>query len=291
MSSERDYPRLSPVHLVPIAVCLLASYFFTSLIRLSRLSLPPPVITPAEEPPPTVPAQEALSQPAPYVNSIIIILIMFVAGVAIIYLLAKYKRLLRFLIYFLIGIVTFSTTTFYTTLVAVIFLPQILELWLILTILAIFLVIYSIHKGYEIPAMLASVYVASSAGSITGSSLPFWTSLVLMVAVSLYDVYAVYRGHLKNLAKEDIMLFPGLMVEFRGITVGLGDFFFYSILASFALENWGVLPSFLASVGIILGFAITIYLLRYRRILPGLPLSLILGLALALSGAYLLNTP
>ena len=284
MSAEREHPNLSPAHLVPIVICLFASYLFTSLIIMSRLSLPPPVITPVQEPPPTAPAGEALSQPAPYVNSLVIIFIMFISGIVIMYVLARYKMLLKFIIYFLIGLVTFSTTAFYTSLAAFIFTPRILELWLFLSVGAIFFVIYSIHKGYETLSMLAAVYIASSAGSITGSSLPFWTSLVLMIAVSLYDIYAVYRGYLKNLTKEDALTFPGLMVEFKGITVGLGDFFFYSILSSFALSNWGLASALLASVGIILGFTLTIYLLRYRRILPGLPLSLILGLSLALLG-------
>ncbi|HIQ29195.1 MAG TPA: hypothetical protein EYH45_01375 [Candidatus Caldiarchaeum subterraneum] len=287
MSAEREHPQLSPIHLVPIVICLLASYLFTSLIVISRLSLPPPVITPVQEPPPTVPAEEALSQPAPYINSLMIIFIMFAAGVVIIYILAKYRRLLKFIIYFLIGLVTFSTTAFYTSLIAFVFTPWILELWLFFTAGAIFFVIYSIHKGYETLAMLSAVYVASSAGSITGSSLPFWTSIVLMVAVSLYDVYIVYRGYLKNLTKEDALTFPGLMVEFKGITVGLGDFFFYSILSSFALSSWGLISALMAGVGIILGFTLTIYLLRYRRILPGLPLSLIIGLSLALLGSII----
>jgi len=272
----------SAIHMIPVIICLFMSYIFTYLIIISRLSLPKPVITPVPEPSPTAPPSEALAQPAPYINSIIIIMIMFIAGVVIIYILSKYRKLLLALIYFLIGMVTFSTTTFYLSLIALVFSPSILQVWFFIVIATIFLVIYSIHKGWEIPAMLSASYVASSAGAVTGSSLPFWTTLVLIVAVSLYDIYAVYRGPLRNLSKEDAVIFPGLMVEFRGITVGLGDFFFYSILESFVLMTWGPLSALLSAAGILIGFLITTYLLRYHRILPGLPISLMLGLAFAI---------
>lgn len=161
------------------------------------------------------------------------------------------------------------------------------EYGLILGVIIATIVTYSIVSRSEIAALIGLAYVGAGSGVLLGATVPLWTSFVLLVAVSIFDIYAVFRGHLKLLADNSRTSLKGLMVPFRGMDLGLGDVVFYSMLIMFSLSHFGFLSAIGASVGVGGGFAATLMLLRRRRLIPALPIPLLGGLALTLTLAVL----
>ncbi len=66
------------------------------------------------------------------------------------------------------------------------------------------------------------------------------------------------------------------------IELGLGDLAFYGMLFSFALIRLGLYPAIAAFFGVVIGAIITIKLLEKVKMMPGLPMSVALGLIFAL---------
>lgn len=66
------------------------------------------------------------------------------------------------------------------------------------------------------------------------------------------------------------------------IELGLGDLAFYGMLFSFALIRLGLYPAIAAFLGVVIGAISTIKLLEKVKMMPGLPLSVALGLIFAL---------
>ncbi|MHA1213132.1 MAG: hypothetical protein ACTSSH_11795, partial [Candidatus Heimdallarchaeota archaeon] len=65
------------------------------------------------------------------------------------------------------------------------------------------------------------------------------------------------------------------------IELGLGDLAFFGMLFSFALIKLGFFPAISAFIGVIIGAVITIKLLEKAKMMPGLPISIGLGLIFA----------
>ena len=107
---------------------------------------------------------------------------------------------------------------------------------------------------------------------------------LLLVGLSLYDIYAVYRGPIRRIvtypasisSKRDVL--KGLFAQMDGISVGIGDFVMYSALISNSAII-GLRQLILTSLGVTLGAVLTvIVLLRRHKLVPGLPLPAMLGL-------------
>jgi presenilin-like A22 family membrane protease len=144
-------------------------------------------------------------------------------------------------------------------------------------------------RGEGLVASIPAAYIASGAGATIGMSIPYWTFIVLLLGISAYDAFAVYKGHLSTLSKEEAISLKGLTVEVDDLVIGLGDLFFYSLTVSAILQYMGVAPAIAATLSILVGYSITLLLLRRRRILPGLPVPLLLAMASALAINLILN--
>jgi hypothetical protein len=119
-----------------------------------------------------------------------------------------------------------------------------------------------------------------------------WMALLLPLAFSVYDVYAVFRGPLKYLVGTAPKLtLNGMSVRLGEFTLGLGDIVFYTMLPCVSLlyvsyaRNYaaGIFASLVTMVAIDAGVAFTLYLLSKRRLLPGLPIPMLLGVAVAVA--------
>jgi hypothetical protein len=122
-----------------------------------------------------------------------------------------------------------------------------------------------------------------------------WMTLLLPLAFAVYDIYAVFKGPLKHLiGTAPGLALNGLSVKLGEFTLGLGDIVFYTMLPSVALLYVsytrdfaaGVYASLVTTLVIDAGVAATLYLLSRRRLLPGLPIPMLLGVAVV--AAYLL---
>jgi len=122
-------------------------------------------------------------------------------------------------------------------------------------------------------------FVGAQVGSFFAETLPPWTALALPIAFSIYDIYAVFRGPLKALiGTAPGIALVGMSIKAGEFTLGLGDIVFYTLLPSLALFQFGVVPALYTILAIDIGMVITLFLLSRRKLLPGLPIPMLLGI-------------
>jgi hypothetical protein len=132
-------------------------------------------------------------------------------------------------------------------------------------------------------------------GAFMGVIMPTWTTMMILIGISIWDIISVRRGPIKKifqlfdtemqeLGQEGAEMPPPLSrEEFRdaSMEIGIGDIAFYSLLASHALISTNSLLVWVfTTIGILIGAAWTLRLIRRNKILPGLPLSIFIGIAL-----------
>lgn len=267
---------------LPVVLALMMTWLFSNILIMSRIRPEKPVLTPVEEPEPTAPPAEALTNPAPYINTLIFIAVIAVSGVVLLFLARRVPRLFKALVATLIWLVSLSITLLYLISSTLIWRTPILYLWLPLSVTAATAVTYALMRGRELGAAFSAAYIASGAGGVLGISMPYWTFLVLVAGISAYDVFAVFKGHLSSLTKKDAPSIRGLAIEVGDVALGLGDLFFYSLTLSAILWNYGSIPALAATISLLAGYTLVLASLHKRKILPGLPIPLILALASAL---------
>ena len=130
----------------------------------------------------------------------------------------------------------------------------------------------------KIGQLAGITFVGPLTGIFLGYSIGLITAVVLVVALIIYDIFAVFRGPVGALAKrlepDDL---PGAMLTYGELSIGMGDLVFYSLVATVALVNLGWLPFLAAAVGILIGSYIGFRALAKYEMFPGLPFSLALG--------------
>ena len=219
-------------------------------------------------------------------NALLLVAFAFVLTVALVWLL-KRKMVISFKVV-IFGSVAFSAfvLTLYTAdAFAVNFLPAGMELPFAFgvptaIVLALAYVIFFKNRVWLATAILA--FVGAEVGSFFAETLGFWTALALPVAFAVYDIYAVFKGPLKALIGTNPgVALVGMSIKAGEFTLGLGDVVFYSLLPSLAFAqfdgSFGIAPALLTILAIDVGMVITLYLLSRRRLLPGLPIPMLLG--------------
>jgi len=150
------------------------------------------------------------------------------------------------------------------------------------------------------------IFFGAMIGSMLAIHLGLLTTFLILIGLSVYDIFAVFRGplkgiidhgrktaeefedNMKSLDEEEIVykqvpLLPALPVYSTPlINIGLGDFAFFSMLVSAVvvvsdrLEN--SIPLIATLLGLFLGAYYTFKFLEKKRALPGLPLPIFGGL-------------
>src|SRR5215831_10624240 len=83
--------------------------------------------------------------------------------------------------------------------------------------------------------------LSSLTGMFLGYSIGLITALVLIGALVVYDIVAVFRGPVGALAKTvESGDLPGAMFTYGDLTIGMGDMVFYSLVATTALVTFGL---------------------------------------------------
>ncbi|MCS7109955.1 MAG: presenilin family intramembrane aspartyl protease [Candidatus Caldarchaeum sp.] len=270
---------LRTLHLVyPVLATLAMAVVFQSVVE--GVMLPQPPVTPLEE---SGGGITELVSPTPYLNTLTVLAVVF-AGSMLMIALMRYRRVLRFFVMAVLFMTSFAVTFFYVLLT----FDVDLNVVSLLSGLLGLAVVLGVFSSKEYVNVVASAYVASSCGVVFGSSMPFWTSLVLLVAIAVYDFVAVFKGHLKMLGKIDMNDVKGLVVNFQGLSIGLGDLFFYTVLFSFVTTNFGWLPGMASLAGLVAGYLLTLRLAEKRPVFPGLPITIMTALAISLAVYFLL---
>ncbi|MBD3255074.1 MAG: hypothetical protein GF383_08265 [Candidatus Lokiarchaeota archaeon] len=148
------------------------------------------------------------------------------------------------------------------------------------------------------------MYIGLLVGALLGVIMPLWTTLAILIGISLWDIYAVKskRGPIKNMIdiasgsdfddeETKQKLRDGeIAYDTSKLEIGIGDLAFYSMLTSSALIITGfLLVMILTALAIIVGTGITIQGLKRNKILPGLPISIFLGIATMLLSWFIIS--
>ncbi|MDA4121500.1 MAG: presenilin, partial [Thaumarchaeota archaeon] len=215
-------------------------------------------------------------------NAIILVGLAFVLTLALVWLLRKKMVMsFRLAIFGSTALSAFILTSLTADVFAQNYLPPILEVPVAYgsASVVVALIAYTIFvKNRLWLSTLILAFVGAEVGSFFAETLSPFTALALPIAFSLYDIYAVFRGPLKQLigTAPNIAL-VGMSIKAGEFTLGLGDIVFYTMLPSLAFFWVGTFAAIATLVAIDVGVVVTLYLLSKRRLLPGLPIPMLLG--------------
>jgi hypothetical protein len=218
-------------------------------------------------------------------------------------------NILKYVFGFSFGLLGFFLTVFFTEIIVFIFFGSILfivdiGIYIIVAVLS-FLMLYAYFTTESILTKdFIVLYIGLLTGAMLGVIMPLWTTLAILIGISLWDIFAVLykRGPIKemiDIASREGSEENGDEIEEKikkgeadydtsKLEIGIGDIAFYSMLTSSALLQTGnIFVMILTAIAIIAGTGITISGLKRNKILPGLPISIFLGIATMLISWFL----
>ena len=171
-----------------------------------------------------------------------------------------------------------------------------------------FFLLYKYFKSRTIFTKNAIVlYNSLLIGASMGIFLPLWTTIAILIGISFWDIYAVLhkRGPIKemidiasnsfnnDLADESLELrvkSGEAIYDTSRVEIGIGDLAFYSLLTSSSLiQTDNLFVMIFTSIAILIGTGITLMSLKRNKILPGLPISIFLGIGTMFLSWYLFS--
>jgi hypothetical protein len=182
-----------------------------------------------------------------------------------------------------------------------------------LIFLVAFFTIVILYLYFTSDSIKTNNFIVLYMGLLTGASfgviMPLWTTLSILIGFSFWDIYAVLhkRGPIKSLMdivsnpeEEDGLSEIKLKEKIKSgeyeydtskLHIGIGDLVFYSMLTSSALvQSNNLIIMILTTLAIIIGTGITITGLKRNKVLPGLPISIFLGIGTMLLSWFLFST-
>jgi hypothetical protein len=213
------------------------------------------------------------------------------------------------------GIVTFFQTWFFGEVILYLSISSYPRLYYLLDVELIFFTavftIFMLYKYFTSKSIKIKNFVVLYIGLLIGASMgvlmPLWTTLAILIGISLWDMFAVLYKHgpikqlidmvsepddeNNNYSEEELkerIQTGEYTYDTSKLEIGIGDLAFYSMLTSSALvQTNNVIIMILTSLAIILGTGITIMGLKRNKILPGLPISIFLGIGTMLLSWYI----
>ena len=256
------------VYLVPVLASLLFGLGCTYL--LIAQPLPPMEVTPFSEDTPSAPLGNAFY-----------FVILIALSATVFYILLKKKN--RKIIFALIA-VALTTASLLLSLVYLSAIFAYAPSWdfLLIPLSILLTVIFdiAIFKLGGKARNLAVVLLGGGLGVFFSAAIPFFSAVLILVFLAVYDVFAVYYGPVGKIAHSGLDQLQGLSYSFKDVQMGLGDLVFYSMLSGSILLNYNALiPYFVSLIGILAGSFLTLIMLEKKGIFPGLPFPIVLGLA------------
>ncbi len=216
------------------------------------------------------PAQEQTS----YLPVILAILI----GTAIFFVLIKYKLIWVWKIWYLIAVVISLIIAW--------------SVWMRKEIALVLALIFGIWKVFKPNVWVQNITELFLYGGLAAIFVPLFNVLsvsVLLILVSIYDIYAVWKSkHMIKLAKIQMKqkFFAGLFwpykkkeelknkvvrVKARIAVLGGGDIGFPLIFAGVVLKEWGLLPSLIIPIFALIALAGLFYFSKEKKFYPAMP--------------------
>lgn len=219
------------------------------------------------------------------VNAVILVSVVFATTLVLVWVLRR-RMVLSFkvLIFVSVAISAFVLTLVTFESFSYTFVPDAYQLPVDVGVSAFVVALIGVTifvKNYPWLSTAVLAFVGAEVGSFFASTLPPLTALVLPVVFSVYDIYAVFRGPLKQLiGVGGGVALTGMSIKAGEFTLGLGDVVFYTMLPSLALFYLTPAISLSAMFVIDAGVVVTLFLLGRKKLLPGLPIPMILGVLL-----------
>jgi presenilin-like A22 family membrane protease len=262
-----------PRHLLPVILGLLAT---------GVLAYPISIVAPPQA---QVTPFDVNSVSGASLNAVVFVFALGASATVMILLIRRGRmRFIRRLVKGALVIVSFAVAFWYSTSILAAVVDLSTNLWTLVSLVlsigvavAIGLTIFG--KG-QTRQLLGVTALGALTGVFLGYSVGLVTALVLMGALVVYDILAVFRGPVGALAKAvETGDLPGAMYTYGELTIGMGDLVFYSLLATTALVSFGIFSFFGAALGILAGSYLGFRALSRFEMFPGLPFSLLLGVA------------
>lgn len=264
--SEEQF-EATPLYVAPILATLLISVSCAFLIKQTGLELPMVTVLPE-------------TGYGPLFNAFLFVLAAGFGATLIYFLLKRGVRLfLRVMMGAAFSALSFSLVVFYSELffVAVgLEVPVTVILLAALCAAAIVVLEVFLRRGRFYGIIVLAL--GGAAGTLLGASIPVLSTALILLALAVYDVVAVFRGPVGKIAATGLEHLPGASFSFRNVYVGLGDLTFYSMLVSRMLLSFGWVACAAAFLGVLLGAFLSFKMVERKGMFPGLPFSVVLGL-------------
>ena len=282
--SERTVFKPRPKHLLPVILGLLAT---------GALAYPISIVLPQQA---QVTPFDVNSFAGASLNAVVFVFALGASATVMFLLIRRGRmRFIRRLVKGALVLVSFAVAFWYSTSILALVVDLSTNLWTFASLFlslgiaaAIGLTIFG--KG-QIRQLSGVTALGALTGVFLGYSIGPVTALVLVGALVVYDIVAVFRGPVGALAKAvEAGDLPGAMYTYGELTIGMGDLVFYSLVATTAMVSFGVFSFFGAAVGILAGSYLGFRALSKYEMFPGLPFSLLLGVAGMLLSAIATRT-
>jgi hypothetical protein len=280
-SSRRNNSRTKQSNAASFLKPIIASIVFSAVFTFLTLSAI--YVTPIEFIPES---QGGIAADA--INAIILSMLPFIGALVLLVILRKKKKLLLKAFigagFLLAGFTIFSIIISSAMLVAFATLQAETAFMMAVPIslgmnIVLVLVILS-TRAPQAAKNVAAVIYGGGIGTLLGTALPLWTGLLMVMGISIYDIYSVRSGPIREIvkvSKEQQEIIPGLSYVSSDWEIGLGDLGIYSMLVSLAQTQFGLLACAASIIGVAIGSLLTLQLLKTREFLPGLPITSLIG--------------
>ena len=271
--SESKVFKPRPKHLLPV---------FLGLLATGILAYPISLVAPAQA---QVTPFDVNSVTGASLNAVVFVFALGASATVMFLLIRRGRmRFIRRLIKGALVLVSFAVALWYSTSILASVVDLSTNLWTFVSLLLSLGIAAAIGLAIFAKGQFRQLSGVTALGALTGVFLGYSigpvTALVLVGALVVYDIVAVFRGPVGALAKAveggDL---PGAMYTYGELTIGMGDLVFYSLVATTAMVFFGLFSFFGAAVGILAGSYLGFRALSRYEMFPGLPFSLLLGVA------------
>jgi presenilin-like A22 family membrane protease len=271
--SEGKVFKPRPKHLLPVILGLLAT---------GVLAYPISIVTPPQA---QVTPFDVNSVTGASLNAVVFVFALGASATVMFLLIRKGRmRFIRRLVKGALVLVSFAVAFWYSTSILASVVDLSTNMWTLVALLlslgiaaAIGFTIFGKGQTRQLSGVTA---LGALTGVFLGYSVGRVTALVLVGALVVYDIVAVFRGPVGALAKAvEAGDLPGAMYTYGELTIGMGDLVFYSLVATTAMVFYGPLSFLGAALGILAGSYLGFRALSKYEMFPGLPFSLLLGVA------------
>lgn len=260
--------RADLTHLTPIIISLLFGVGCAYLLMISAVKLYS--ITPFPE------------SPVGSLGNAIYFVVLVGFGALIMLLLLKKgnRRLIVLVTGFALTSATFLLSMIYLHAFFLVLAPLPVKVLIAISAVTSFIVGYVILGTKSRLGDFIVILLGGGLGTFLGACIQTPSAVLILCFLAIYDTFAVYRGPVGKIAHTGLEKLRGLSFSFKNLQMGLGDLTFYSMLVGHMLLYFGISSCVASMIGVLLGCLLAFKMLKRIEVFPGLPIPILLGLAL-----------